>query len=273
MVNQGHHQTPRPSGGETPSGDPTLLLIDAVRRLSRTRTVDEIKEIVRTTARQLCGADGATFVLRDGGFCFYADEDASGPLWKGQRFPLESCVSGRAMRNREPVVIPDIYVDPRVPHDAYRPTFVQSLALVPIRQDDPIGAIGNYWSEKRRADPREIALLQALAEATGVAMDAVQRRVDTERELAERAADRDAVLALSADLIRTLSHELRNALGGSRGLLEAVLADPTVRLDPEVREDLRVVGQGIHDGLQLAEAQLADATARAAEFTARDTEA
>ena len=45
-------------------------------------------------------------MLRDGGFCFYADEDAIAPLWKGQRFPLEACVSGLAMTAREPIVIP-----------------------------------------------------------------------------------------------------------------------------------------------------------------------
>ena len=46
-------------------------------------------DIVRHAARQLVGADGATFVLRDGDKSFYADEDAIAPLWKGLRFPLE----------------------------------------------------------------------------------------------------------------------------------------------------------------------------------------
>jgi hypothetical protein len=66
------------------------------------RSLPEIQEIVRGGARRLTGADGATFVLRDGDKCFYADEDAIEPLWKGQRFPLEQCISGWAMRNRSP---------------------------------------------------------------------------------------------------------------------------------------------------------------------------
>ena len=35
---------------------------------------------VRTHARALAEAQGATFVLRDGDSCFYADEDAMSPL-------------------------------------------------------------------------------------------------------------------------------------------------------------------------------------------------
>jgi GAF domain-containing protein len=70
--------------------------------------------------------------------CYYADEDAISPLWKGQRFPLSACISGWAIINRQSVVIEDIYADERIPHDAYRPTFVKSLAIVPIRTLEPM---------------------------------------------------------------------------------------------------------------------------------------
>jgi hypothetical protein len=139
-------------------------LVGVIQQLSVVRSLADIQEIVRTAARRLTGADGATFVLRDGGYCFYADEDAISPLWKGQRFPLEACVSGWAMQHREAVIIPDIYADPRVPHDAYRPTFVKSMCMVPIRTLDPVGAIGNYWARPHDITPTEILLLRALAD-------------------------------------------------------------------------------------------------------------
>src|SRR4051794_12425320 len=50
-------------------------LIDAVQRLSMTATLEDIQSVVRTEARAIAGADGATFVLRDGDDCHYADED------------------------------------------------------------------------------------------------------------------------------------------------------------------------------------------------------
>lgn len=94
------------------------LLIEAVQALSASRSVAEIMQVVKTTARTGVRADGATFVLRDGQECFYADEDAVSPLWKGQRFPMEQCISGWAMMNGRVAVIPDISVDARIPQDA-----------------------------------------------------------------------------------------------------------------------------------------------------------
>jgi GAF domain-containing protein len=115
-------------------------LVAVVQELSKARTLEDIQIIVRSAARRLTGADGATFVLRDGDKCFYADEDAIQPLWKGMRFPLEACISGWAMINGRAAVIEDIYADARIPADAYRPTFVKSLAMVPIRAAQPVGA-------------------------------------------------------------------------------------------------------------------------------------
>jgi len=65
-------------------------LLGAVQESSLARDLAAIQRIVRTTARELTGADGATFVLRDNGYCYYADEDAISPLWKGRRFPIEA---------------------------------------------------------------------------------------------------------------------------------------------------------------------------------------
>lgn len=176
-------------------------LLSAVQELSLARSLPEIQAIVRTAARELTGCDGASFVLKDEGFCYYADEYAIAPLWKGSRFPLENCVSGWAMHHRQPVVIPDIYSDERVPHAAYRPTFVKSMVMVPIRKVDPIGAIGNYWAYQREATEQEVFLLQALADSTSIAMENVQLY----SELEQRVRDRTAELETANDEIHKLS--------------------------------------------------------------------
>lgn len=176
-------------------------LVHAVQELSLARTLAEIQRIVRTSARELIGCDGTTFVLRDNGMCYYADEDAIAPLWKGSRFPMETCISGWVMINRAAVVIPDIYVDARIPHAAYRPTFVHSLVMTPIRKLDPVGAIGAYWADERTATPHEVSLLQALADSTSIAMENVQ----IYRELEQRVRDRTADLEQANEEIRQLS--------------------------------------------------------------------
>lgn len=126
--------------------------------------------MVRTCARALTNSDGITFVLREEKSCFYADEDAIAPLWKGKRFPLDQCIWGWVMLNGQIAVIADIYQDPRIPHEAYRPTFVRSLAMMPAPQEKPLAAIGAYWSLTHEASWQEQYTLQAIANATGIAM-------------------------------------------------------------------------------------------------------
>lgn len=119
--------------------------------------------VARTAARQLAGSEGATFVLREGDRCFYADEDSIAPLWKGQRFPVDECISGWAMVNGEPAVISDITVDPRIPQAAYLSTYVRSLVMVPVG-DPASAAIGTYWAA--RSDHAEV--VPALVELAGL---------------------------------------------------------------------------------------------------------
>jgi serine phosphatase RsbU (regulator of sigma subunit) len=194
-------------------------LVQAVQELSLARSLPEVQRIVRTAARELTGCDGATFVLRDDGKCYYADEDAIAPLWKGSRFPLESCVSGWAMLNRDSAVIPDIYRDARVPHEAYRPTFVKSLVMVPIRKLDPIGAIGNYWATARQPSEQEVSLLQALADATSVALENVQ----VYSELEQRVQDRTAALEQANEEIRQKTDRLTTGLDSASAYVSSIL--------------------------------------------------
>src|SRR5436853_252398 len=76
-------------------------LVGVVQRLSLARSLPEIERIVGAAARRLIGADGATFVIREGEECFYAAENSIAPLWKGRRFPMHSCISGWVMLHGE----------------------------------------------------------------------------------------------------------------------------------------------------------------------------
>jgi len=147
----------------------------AIAMLSGAETAEQVRVILKTSARAAVHAQGATVVELDGDQCHYADEDAVSPLWKGERFPVTSCISGWAMLHRQTVVIPDIWLDERVPHDAYRPTFVRSLLMVPTTVGDgyPVGAVGAYWSYPHRASDREVAALEALAEGAGRALQRI----------------------------------------------------------------------------------------------------
>jgi GAF domain-containing protein len=180
-------------------GGRTAELIECMTELSRSREASDVQNVVKRAARQLARADGAAFILRDGEECFYVDEDAIGPLWKGRRFPMDDCVSGWAMRHREMVAIPDVFADARVPVDAYRPTFVRSMLMTPIGLQDPVGAIGVYWSRPYTPTAPQRALLQALADATAVALASTAAWDDLRDRLAASVAE---VSALKAELRR-----------------------------------------------------------------------
>ncbi len=149
------------------------LLVHTVQELSLARNIDTITGIVRRAARKLTAADGASFVLRENDMCYYADEDAIEPLWKGQHFPMSICISGWTMMHKQGAVVEDIYADKRVPIAIYRPTFVKSMAMVPIRTMDPIGAIGAYWAHQHAPTDEEMVLLQSLADITSVSIENV----------------------------------------------------------------------------------------------------
>jgi PAS domain S-box-containing protein len=169
-----HRQQKGPHWGErNVTADRWMFLVEVIERLSTVASLEEIVAIVRGSARKLAEADGIAFVRREGDECHYVEEDAVAPLWKGRHFPMSACISGWSMLHRRTVVIPDIYADPRIPHDTYRPTFVKSLIMVPIEVEQPVAAIGCYWARPRSIDPTTVPLIEALARSAAGALASV----------------------------------------------------------------------------------------------------
>jgi signal transduction histidine kinase len=73
------------------------------------------------------------------------------------------------MISAETAVIPDVSMDERVPEELYATTFVRAMAMAPVNVEDPIAAIGAYWSQPYTPATWEVETLEALAEAAATA--------------------------------------------------------------------------------------------------------
>ena len=146
-------------------------LTEAMTALACARSLDKMIDILRRSARAIAGAEGITVIRRIGDRVSYIAEDALQPLWTGQDFAIEACVSGIAILEKRPIVIPDIYADSRVPHDAYRPTFVRSMAMYPIGLFEPSMAIGAYWGRTGPIETQTSIRLSSLARYAGITID------------------------------------------------------------------------------------------------------
>lgn len=208
-----------------------------VAELAHAHDLSDILQIVRRATRELCGADGSTFVLRDGDACLYADEEAVDPLWLGQRVPMSACLSGWAITHRQPAVVRDVRLDVRVRAADYQGTFVRGAVVVPIRAVDPMGAIGAYWAEPRDPYPQEVRLLQALADSTAVAIENARVYRDLESRVRERSSELEAFM-------HAVSHGLQAPMRHVRAHSRILLDAPDGSLHPDVKLALGHIARG-----------------------------
>jgi PAS domain S-box-containing protein len=217
------------------------ILIESIQQLSSAQSLDSVQDIVAISARRLIGADGATLVFKENDHCFYVNEDAIEPLWKGKKFPMDSCISGWVMENKKPVVIEDIFSDDRIPKDLYSATFVKSLAMVPVNISEPIGAIGNYWKETYIPTETEIQLLQTLADAAARSIENINLYAELELRVKKRTEQLQAANKELETFTYSVSHDLKAPLRGIDGYSKLLMDDYGSRLNEEASHFIKTI--------------------------------
>lgn len=217
------------------------LLIKAIQELSMARNGEDIAQIIKRSTRKLVKADGATLVFLEGDKCFYMDEEAISPLFKGNRYPLETCISGWVMLNQTQAIIPDIYSDPRIPHELYRKTFVKSLVMSPVRRHAPVAAIGAYWADEHNPTEEEVLTLQILADSTSLAIENINLYNDLELRIQDRT---NRLLSLNRELevfAHRISHDLRGPLESISGLMTILIEEHGSNIETALKDNLQLI--------------------------------
>lgn len=190
-----------PTVAVDPQGDERLAhVLNASERLVMAGSMDEVVAVLRDTARAAVGAEGVAVVIEHDGCCSYVAEDAVSALWQGQTFAADHCISGWVMHHGETVAISDVRLDQRIPQDAYAPTFVRSLVMVPIGRPAPVAALGAYWSEVRSHDHDTIRRLESLARLATIAIENA-RLTQARNRAAALGAAQNRILELAVEEI------------------------------------------------------------------------
>jgi hypothetical protein len=79
------------------------------------------------------------------------------------------------MTHGETAVIEDVFADPRIPYDAYLPTFVKSLIMTPVGTRH-VAAMGAYWKETRQFSELEILTVETFSALVGKALSDLLER-------------------------------------------------------------------------------------------------
>jgi signal transduction histidine kinase len=221
---------------DAPSARQLARLLRAVQDLSRAGSLPDVQQVIRTAARDLADADGAALVLRDGDH-----------------------VHGWSMTNASAVVIEDVSLDDRVPQGLHLPTSVRSLLMVPIRPEEPLGAICSYWAQQTRPTPAIVDLVRALADSTASAIEHVRLLADLERRVAERTkalSRRLAQLQVCARERRLLAREAMHAEERERTLLSEIIHDDALQYVLAARQELADAAKGRAGALDRAGSDL-----------------
>jgi hypothetical protein len=137
-------------------------LAAAMGSLVGAESEEDVAAVLLGHGRAIAGADGIAVARREGEEVRYVGEDSIAPLWARRSFPIDACLSGTAMLQNRPILVPDILDDLRVSLATYAPTFVRSLLMLPVGSVRPRLALGAYWAKAGPIDGQAVDLLSQL---------------------------------------------------------------------------------------------------------------
>jgi phosphoserine phosphatase RsbU/P len=213
----------------------------------------EPADVLRAAVEAIAGAVAADGVLirtldpPSGRLTLAAEIGLSAPVAEDFRvLEFGRGASGHAVLSNSPLVVQDARHDPRLSDGITVREGLRSLAVLPIHaRASLLGTVAIFTRTPRRFRAEELALLQAIADQVGVALENA-RLYEAERQ---RAADLERLNRLKTEFVATVSHELRTPMTVVKTSYEALLRD-WERLPDERRLEYLRVGHAGADRLR-----------------------
>jgi signal transduction histidine kinase len=213
--------------------DDSRALFDLASHVTSTLDLQEVLDRSLAGLRRLVTFGGGSIqLLGEEGLALAASDPAAPPEAYALRVPVGHGVGGRIVESGEPIYIPDVAGDDRVPPPSQRALSegVRSYFGVPlILAGHPIGIVQIDSPERDGFSPRARGLLVAFAP---VIASAVQNARLFGRELAT-VDELVAARQLKNDFLAMVSHELRTPLTSLTGFAE-LLEQRADTLSPEM---------------------------------------
>ncbi|MFO0774094.1 MAG: GAF and ANTAR domain-containing protein [Nitrospiraceae bacterium] len=187
------------------------LQVETLSQVSETvssaRLIDDVLQLIVTMVAQLMNSKICSVMLVDherGELRIAATQSLSEAYRRKPNLRLGESVSGRAVQERRPIIVPDVTDerDYRYP-DLARTEGLRSLLSVPMLiRDKAVGVINTYTSVAHQFTREETRILQAIANQAAIAIEHTTL-LDRSFEMQEALAVRKVVERAKGYLMRT----------------------------------------------------------------------
>jgi signal transduction histidine kinase len=190
-------------------------LVDLSMALNSTLELNELLELIVTTAAELLNCEAASILLYDerNPRLYFAAATGSNPARLAETpVPIDGSLAGTIFRTSQPLILNDVENDPRhyslvSEHIKFK---VKSLLGVPMSiRERTMGVLEAVNKRAGGFETRDAALLSVMATHAAIAIDNA-RLLQTTRKALQQVKESDR---LKSNFLSQASHELRTPLG------------------------------------------------------------